>query len=54
MGDLDGDRSVGGSDLGALLGSWGACTACPADLNGDGQVNGADIGAMLGAWGTCP
>lgn len=54
MGDLDGDRSVGGSDLGALLGSWGACAACAADLNGDGQVNGADIGAMLGAWGTCP
>jgi hypothetical protein len=54
LGDLDGDRSVGGADLGALLGSWGSCAACPADLNRDGQVNGADIGAMLGAWGTCP
>ncbi len=54
LGDLDGDRAVGGSDLGALLGSWGACAACAADLNSDGQVNGADIGAMLGAWGACP
>jgi hypothetical protein len=54
LGDLDGDRSVGGADLGTLLGAWGSCAACPADLNRDGQVNGADIGAMLGAWGTCP
>ena len=54
LGDLDGDQAVGGSDLGVLLGSWGACTACAADLNADGAVNGADIGTMLGGWGACP
>jgi hypothetical protein len=52
-GDLDGDGDVDGADLGALLGSWGACT-CPADLDGDGAVTGADLGILLGAWGTQP
>ena len=49
--DLNGDDSVNGTDLGALLGAWG--TAGPADLNGDGTVNGADLGQLVGAWGTC-
>ena len=48
--DLDLDGSVGGSDLGLLLGGWG--TAEP-DLNLDGVVNGADLGVLLGAWGPC-
>jgi hypothetical protein len=53
--DLDGDGSVSGSDLGAMLGAWGVCSgACPADLDGDGSVSGSDLGAMLGAWGACP
>lgn len=49
-GDLDGDRYVNGSDLAALLGSWGYCPDCPADLDGDNFVNGADLAALLGAW----
>jgi hypothetical protein len=49
--DLNGDDSVNGTDLGALLGAWG--TAGPADLNSDGTVNGADLGQLVGAWGTC-
>lgn len=49
-GDLDGDGSVGGADLGLLLGSWGPCGGCPADLDGNGTVDGADLGALLGAW----
>ena len=53
-GDLDGDGTVGGSDLGALLGQWGACSGCAGDVNRDGAVNGADIGVLLGAWGSCP
>jgi hypothetical protein len=53
-GDLDGDGSVGGADLGTLLGQWGACTGCAGDVNRDGSVNGADIGLLLGAWGVCP
>jgi hypothetical protein len=48
--DLDLDGSVGGSDLGLLLGGWG--TAEP-DFNLDGVVNGADLGVLLGAWGPC-
>ncbi|MEC9374087.1 MAG: DNRLRE domain-containing protein [Planctomycetota bacterium] len=51
--DLDGDGVVGVSDLGALLGSWGAGPG-PADLDGDGDVGPADLGALLGSWGPCP
>jgi probable HAF family extracellular repeat protein len=52
--DLDGDASVHGADLGALLSAWGECAACPADLTGDGLVDGADLGVLLAAWGACP
>lgn len=48
--DLDGDGSVGGSDLGLLLVAWGS-TDPDADLNGDGIVDGPDLGLMLAAWG---
>jgi hypothetical protein len=47
--DLDCDGVVSGSDLGILLGQWGA--AGSADLNGDGIVNGTDLGVLLGSWG---
>lgn len=48
--DLDADGSVGGSDLGLLLASWGG----PAgDLSGDGVTDGADLGSLLAAWGPC-
>lgn len=50
FGDLDGDGAVNGSDLGALLGYWGACPGCPADFDGSGVVDGSDLGALLGAW----
>lgn len=48
--DLDGDGTVGGGDLGILLGAWGS-TNSPADLDGDGVVGGGDLGILLGAWG---
>jgi hypothetical protein len=51
VGDLNGDRVVGGADLGALLGNWNGSGT--GDLNGDGTVTGSDLGAMLGAWGAC-
>jgi hypothetical protein len=52
-GDLDGDGSVNGVDLGIILGNWD--TANPiSDLNGDGATNGLDLGILLGGWGTCP
>jgi hypothetical protein len=49
FGDLDGNGTVNGADLGILLGAWGAAGA--ADLNGDGIVGGADLGLLLGSWG---
>lgn len=51
--DLDGDGSVDGTDLGALLAAWGRCDdvpSCVADITGDGIVDGADLGALLAAW----
>jgi hypothetical protein len=52
LGDLDGDGSVGITDLLELIGAWGACGApCPADLDGSGTVGIADLLAMLGNWG---
>lgn len=53
-GDLGGDGTVDGADLGVLLGAWGANPGSPADLNLDGVVDGADLGLLLGAWGGCP
>lgn len=52
--DLDGDGSVGASDLAILLGSWGPCPPegdCPADLDSDGQVGASDLAILLGSWG---
>lgn len=50
-GDLNGDGSVGPTDLAILLGSWGACPGCPPDLDGDGVVGPADLAVLLGNWG---
>jgi len=52
VGDINGDGTINGADLAAVLGAWG--TANPAaDLNGDGTVNGADLAIVLGKWGPC-
>jgi len=51
--DLDGDGVVGGSDLAALLGAWGACASCAADLTGDGSVFADDLAIVLSSWGAC-
>lgn len=54
-GDLDGDRAIGGADLGILLGHWGTGGNPAADLDSDGIVTGADLGLLLGRWGgPCP
>jgi GH18 family chitinase len=50
IGDLNGDCTVDGGDLGALLGSWGTPLA---DLNSDATTNGADLGLLMAAWGPC-
>jgi hypothetical protein len=48
--DLDGDGSVGPSDLSILLGAWGASAGGPADLNSDGTIDQADLALLIGAW----
>ncbi len=57
-GDLNGDGSVDGADLGLLLSVWGPCSpplaGCIADLDNDNMVNGADLGILLNAWTASP
>ncbi len=52
-GDLTGDGTVSGADLGVLLSEWGPCSDCEdclADLTGDCEVGGADLGVLLSNW----
>ncbi|MFO0783727.1 MAG: PQQ-dependent sugar dehydrogenase [Phycisphaerales bacterium] len=48
FGDLNNDGVVDGTDLGLLLGNWGASGV--GDLNADHTVDGTDLGLLLGAW----
>lgn len=50
VGDLTGDGTVNGADLGVLLGGWGGPGG---DLDGDGVTGPADLATLLGAWGPC-
>ncbi|MHC4977130.1 MAG: hypothetical protein ACYTF7_11080, partial [Planctomycetota bacterium] len=52
FGDLSGDTTIDGADLGLLLSNWG--DPGTTDLNGDGDTDGADLGLLLAAWGACP
>jgi len=51
--NIDGDGSVGITDLLGLLGSWGPCpdppALCPADLDGDRAVGITDLLSLLAA-----
>lgn len=52
-GDIDGDSSVGGGDLGILLMLYGPCPdpfSCPGDLDNNGEVDGGDLGLLLMYW----
>ncbi len=50
-----GDGQVNVTDLLAVIGAWGPCSApCPPDINSDGQVNVTDLLTVIGAWGPCP
>ncbi|MCA9286004.1 MAG: MBL fold metallo-hydrolase [Phycisphaerales bacterium] len=49
LGDLDGNGTVDGADLGMLLASWGRGGA--GDLDANGTIDGADLGIMLASWG---
>jgi len=53
-GDLDGNGSVGFSDLTAMLAAWGPCGApCPEDLDMNGVVGFADLTMLLAVWAPC-
>jgi hypothetical protein len=53
--DVDGDGSVGVSDILALIAGWGPCTgSCDGDVNGDGTVDVNDLLEVVGSWGACP
>jgi len=49
-GDVDGDGTVGISDLLAILVAWGPCDGCPEDLDGDGRVGFTDLVVVLAHW----
>ena len=57
-GDINGDGTVDGADVGGLLSSWTGNADCEsascldADLNGDNRVDGSDIGILLSEWGS--
>jgi hypothetical protein len=52
--DLDGDGSVGVTDMLELLSAWGSDTGrCPPDLDGNGVVAVGDFLQLLGSWGPC-
>jgi hypothetical protein len=51
--DLDGDGTIGITDLLALLAGWGECTFCPVDVDGDGTIGITDLLALLAGWGRC-
>ncbi|MBC8310030.1 MAG: hypothetical protein ISR75_03490 [Phycisphaerales bacterium] len=52
-GDIDGDGTVGVTDILSAIGAWGACANCPADLDDDGFVGVTDLLAIIGQWGSC-
>jgi len=57
VGDIDGNGSVGLSDLSILLSQFGStnCPSCSADLDHDGDVDLADLSLLLAHFGTnCP
>jgi formylglycine-generating enzyme required for sulfatase activity len=54
-GDITGNGSVDGQDLGAVLAAWGSdgSSAPGSDVNSDGIVNGADLAFVIGGFGPC-
>ena len=55
--DLDGDGTVGATDLLALLATWGPCDDCddcPANFDPFCTVGATDLVTLLVHWGPCP
>ncbi len=51
--DLDGNGSVGTSDLLALFAAWGTNPGGPPDFDGDGTVGTSDLLILFSQWGPC-
>ena len=55
LADVNHDHSVDGTDLTAILSTWGTNGgSVGGDTNGDGIVNGLDLAFVLSGWGVCP
>ena len=55
LADVNHDNYVDGTDLTAILSTWGSNGApVGGDINGDGTVNGLDLAFVLSGWGVCP
>ncbi|MHC4414878.1 MAG: right-handed parallel beta-helix repeat-containing protein [Planctomycetota bacterium] len=52
--DLNGDGTVGISDLLGLLSAWGTDPGGPPDFDADGFVGIGDLLTLLANWGPCP
>ena len=53
-GDLDGDESIGFSDVLIVLNDWGCVENCASDVDGDSSVGFSDVLIILNDWGACP
>ena len=55
LADVNHDNYVNGSDLTAILSTWGTDGgSAGGDINGDGTVSGLDLAFVLSGWGICP
>ena len=55
LADVNHDNFVNGSDLTAILSTWGTDGgSAGGDINSDGTVNGLDLAFVLSGWGVCP
>ena len=55
LADVNHDNYVNGSDLTAILSTWGTNGgSAGGDINSDGIVNGLDLAFVLSGWGVCP
>jgi subtilisin family serine protease len=52
--DIDGDGTVGVSDLLSVVDQWGECSGCSSDIDGDGVVGVGDLLSVVDMWGDCP
>ena len=51
--DIDGNGSIGFTDVLAILNAWGPCPGCRADVSGNDDADFLDVLTVLGAWGAC-